>query len=296
MFMEPKGDLANFRTLGEIAEDHLPAAAQAVANLLLTEWNGEGLWQVRSTSAAAYIGIELRHAVSPGRSAYRWAENAGLTRNVDWISVSSDETRALLPNPVRMALVGSLIQGVTLDYLAGRTHGDLHLDNVVVGYENGRLSCPDRTYLIDLSAFELWAPLSRDIATLILSAIAPLARLGSPNPAAAAAALSRLVVGSKPVSSQLIPSTLARTVNSIKVATTRQIPSRLYRTWRRQYLLSLLAQSLIYTSYENVRSDGHWLYFLIAAHAARAALPRAISPAVSDSIERVSISAKGVGG
>jgi hypothetical protein len=156
-----------------------------------------------------------------------------------------------------------------LEYLEGSTHGDLHLDNVIIPWPDDSAPNIEHLRFIDLSAFNDSAPLTRDIATLILSCVSRSMRSGLD--ADKHESLISLLTDHDGKSANCLPEPLVDTVMKISQAADF-LPNHWKRKWHAQYLLSLQAQSLIYTSYDNVGEHSRRWFFRLAAHAAESFL------------------------
>ncbi|GAB3159725.1 hypothetical protein GCM10027290_65020 [Micromonospora sonneratiae] len=183
-----------------------------------------------------------------------------------WITIDGGDSAQPLPNPVAMVGDASLLEGIGLTYLVGLSHGDLHADNILARVsEDGTLRVHDAR-LIDLATFEAQASLSRNIATLVLSLVSEVVR--TPLRPGEDTKLIDLVLNpeNKTVKPQVAPY-VVEAVRDVYSAFRRVLPA--YQdSWRPQYLLSVVAQALIHTSYNDAGADGQWWYLRLAARAA----------------------------
>ena len=171
MFQEIAGSLQEVTPLSLLASSHRPAVLGETARLVLAEWNTRGPLQY-TTSASEYVRMELGDGLAATGPAHRWRDAAGLLdQGCDWIRTQEDQHFGVLPNPLILARPDSVISTVNVDYLAGNTHGDLHLANVLVPAPSRRGPRLAKIRLVDLSAYSGNAPLTRDIVTLMLSAL-----------------------------------------------------------------------------------------------------------------------------
>ncbi|MEU8820483.1 hypothetical protein [Actinoplanes sp. NPDC048796] len=257
MFLDSSSSLTAAVTLGQ-----LPGAARldggvATIRLVLGDWNSPNSRERRTSSVEQFLAAELRGVLDRGRSAYTWARDAGLIPDA-----RAGDVRAGLPDLARRFQLTSELAGA-VEFLAGRSHGDLHVDNIIVSRTpDGELDF-EGIRLIDLSAFDPRAPLSRDVAALLLSLIFPAVRSG------AVPSLVDALTSAAPATAT--PRTaLERVVNSVRLEAVKQVESRDQAMFHRQYLLSLIAQSVTYTSYDNAGEDGRLWYLRLGAAAAHA--------------------------
>lgn len=261
MFQELAGSPGNTRTLSALPFPQRVTACGATIQLILTGWNDVTEPESRSTTAGEYLRMELRNALEEGRSARLWAEGVGaFDVDAEWITCA--ESGVSGPNPVLMAQQGSAFDHLPLEYLSGFSHGDLHMDNVMVATGEPETLV---TRFIDLSGYEENAPLSRDVVTLLLSTIEPELRPGL-TPEAQAQLLDLVVHPQGNGWTHLWPAVVEPVQRVYSVI--GSIPVAWQVEWRLQYLLSLQAQALVHTSYEDVGPHGRWWFFRLAARAA----------------------------
>lgn len=264
-FQEIHFDLSEALPLALVDPEHRPAVATYAAELVLLDLNQER--RVGTAPTHHYLRTELRGALDPGHEVRARAERAGLLdREARWITFAGDDQSRILPNPVAMAMDGLIVAGHELNYLIGFCHGDYHQGNIlarVTAHGKPRL---DDTRMIDLNTFEAGAPISRDIATLALSLVKDVVR-GPLVPGADASLIALLL---NPEDTAVRPQVAPYVVEAVRgvYGAFRALPPSLQELWRPQYLLSVVAQALIHTSYEDAGPDGQWWYARLAAHAA----------------------------
>jgi biotin carboxyl carrier protein len=264
MFQEiADGSLLASRPLSDLPADQLVAACGRVARALLNGWNGPDP-EHRQIRVPAYLRAELADTLETGRSAWRWAGAIGLLdSDSDWITTPEDGVDHPLPNPYRLASKESLAKNVTIDYVFGRSHGDLHMDNVLVFWQPPQPPLPEKFHLIDLAAYSPEAPLTRDSVALMLSIVS---RDVPALPDDQQDALLDFVI----TPAKQIPSTFKGAIGAAVWAIYEpglRFAGSLLDEWRAQYLLSLLAAALLYTSFESVGPRGRWWFFRLAARA-----------------------------
>jgi hypothetical protein len=270
MFLGSSDSLANDKTLGELPNHLLMDCATATIRLILEEWNvGAKRW--KSATVAELAWLELRGALDKGRSAYDWTRRAGF-------SVVGPSTDAPLHFGDRSGPLASLLRRgseigrMNLRYVYGNTHGDLHLDNVIVPFMPDGVPDFERIRLIDLSGFSPSAPLTRDLATLLLSCVLRAIRAGITAAEASTLLDSLTSVRPTPGDSYRVHSLALSgaldVLYSLRSAALAHFEVDVRPALHSQYLVSLIAQALIYTSYGNVGHEWQEWYFQLAVSAA----------------------------
>jgi hypothetical protein len=157
-------------SLAELAPAVLPEACALVLGGLVGSWNDHRL-RLEAGTVATVLHEEVGGTFAAGGTVRRWAERAALLDiAVDWITLVGD--RRTFPNPVLLALGHTPYREVPVDVVRGRAHGDLHLLNVLVPLAaNGKALIPEFR-IIDLATACTSGCLTRDLLTLMLSAIA----------------------------------------------------------------------------------------------------------------------------
>ncbi|WP_328510687.1 hypothetical protein OG981_39440 [Streptomyces mirabilis] len=276
MFQEAAGDsLRDSAPLGSLDGEETDRVLAEVVRGLLTEWNGPAEERAQGAvpepvTASEFLRAELGDAWEGGGSVRAWGRGLGvLEPSPPW--VYSDGLR--LPNPYLMVAGGSAaLPDPSVRVLRGRAHGDLHLDNVIVSRWEKEVRA-DEYRLIDLCTFRDRAALGRDLATLLLSALVP--HIRHPLPPDQRHALLRFVVDPAATHrAEIVPKAAAR------VAAVRDTALRIMRerhwseSWELQFLLSLQAQALLFTSYTDLGDTGRTWCARLAAHAAGELLGR----------------------
>ncbi|WP_067798199.1 hypothetical protein [Actinomadura formosensis] len=269
MFQTVPGNLLDVTPLDGLVPEDMGKAAGKAARLVLQTWNrtrDESCLLRPRPTVHDYLTTELRGGLEPGRSARRWVDRR-LTPQAssDWIRIR-EEDGAILPNPVAAMRAGGLLGRLELDCLVGHSHGDLHTGNLLYDRRQSGASSVEEPWVIDLSHYERRAPLSRDIATLVLSIVSPHARAIDPG-SGQAQDLRMLVLDPSAPESPFLPSYVQDTVREIHRACDDALSPGDRDIWRRQYLLSVLAQAMVHLSYEDLK-PAHWWFFTLAAVAA----------------------------
>ncbi|MFE1073967.1 hypothetical protein ACFW5W_22445 [Streptomyces sp. NPDC058783] len=261
-FQSPAGDsLYDVDTLASLSGRELPDAVAYVTRWLLTGWNdGLQVRQTTPTNLSALLRGELGALVARGGSVLLYgARIEGLEPDTARLRIDGRD----LPNPLALAAGHPGLPDPALYLARGRAHGDLHPHNIMLPHREGRPRYEDFR-LIDLATFAEDAPLSRDVATLLLSALAP------EVPAEAARGddtLLRYLVRPHEDLSERIPPATSRLVRAVREVCAQAAEGGLYDVWNAQFLLSLVATGLRFSTYENLGDAGRWWYFRLAAHA-----------------------------
>ncbi|WP_329597529.1 hypothetical protein OIE43_15890 [Streptomyces pseudovenezuelae] len=150
--------------LGVVELDQLAQACETIWGEMLNGWTGDEYDSRRST-VAELLKCELGASFETDGWLRAWARDQGLLAPA-FLRLPGEDTP--LPNPWRLFDEKTPAAQVEIDYLVGRTHGDLHGENVLVPEHHGTVKAADFR-LIDLATYDATAPLSRDLATLLIS-------------------------------------------------------------------------------------------------------------------------------
>lgn len=157
-------DVAEGDPLGAVEPDRLFEACEVIWKKVLGEWTGPD-YESKHSTLADLLESELGDCFRTGGWLRDWARDRGLL--VPELLQLPDEDMPL-PNPWWLFAEDRPETQANLHYLVGRAHGDLHGDNVLVPVRKGRVLATG-FLLIDLATYERRAPLSRDLATLLMS-------------------------------------------------------------------------------------------------------------------------------
>ncbi|MFF3854101.1 hypothetical protein [Micromonospora sp. NPDC002575] len=271
MFQEPTSDFqettdddARVRGLDELDGEDLLAAFRAVLEAVLHEWNGvvpaPGRTgpPTRETTLGPYLERELR-AAGAWEKIHHAMSIFGFHSDAESLIIDSRP----LPNPLRAVGPTSPHHRQPVRFHAGFAHGDLHGGNVLVPCGADGRPRPERFSLVGLSAVDAEAPLTRDVAALLLATV--LRYVPSLSRDESEALIDYLV---HPQRGR--PGTLAGPVAELvriadEVGAAYAQPLAGPATWRRQARLSLIAQALTCTTFEDLRPDrGLWCLRLAA--------------------------------
>ncbi|MFF4144803.1 NACHT domain-containing protein [Streptomyces sp. NPDC001212] len=263
------GSLDDLCAMASLGND-LPAGCAYLTRWLLTEWNnGPGGGTSDHLPVGELLRQELGALVSRGGSALAYGSRlGGLEADTPWIKINGLD----LPNPLALAQADA--GHPKLDVMRGRAHGDLHLHNVLVPVREGRARF-EKFQLIDLATFSQNAPLSRDVATLLLSAVEPTVR---EQPTEEGDALLHYLVRPHEDSLRQIKPATKDIVQTVRDTCEEIFAGGLYDLWHRQFLLSLIVTGLQGSTYENMGDGGRWWCFRLAARAGGELLQRLGTP------------------
>ncbi|MEU6657951.1 hypothetical protein [Streptomyces sp. NPDC046821] len=150
--------------LGKVDPDRLANACKTIWRRMLLGWTGDE-YDSEPTTVAGLLTRELGDGFKTGGWLHSWARTRGLL-TPDLLELPGESEP--LPNPWRLFAEGTPATRRKIHCLVGRTHGDLHGDNVLVPVYDGIVEA-DHFRLIDLATYDGRAPLSRDLATLLIS-------------------------------------------------------------------------------------------------------------------------------
>jgi hypothetical protein len=277
------GSLRDCAAMSTLTDDARTQTCHTVAQGLLRDWNGT-TYSLASGTAAEYLTTELREAFASGGSLRQRAATARLLDSVTprpatsldsvtprpatsldsapaWITTAEDGP---VPNPFAMATPHSLVRDVSTQFLVGRTHGDLHLDNVLVP-TTADGPRPTEYKLVDLSTFARSAPLARDQAMLALSLLAR--DVGDLPRRQQDALIAFVLTGQDAQRKHLTPAT-ADALHAIRGAGEQFTrPAGLIDAWRAQFLLSIQATAMLNLTFDSLPPATRWWFFRLASRA-----------------------------
>ncbi|MEU3200284.1 hypothetical protein [Streptomyces sp. NPDC006996] len=264
MFQEIAGDsLRDTIPAGVLDSEESARVAEQVVRGILREWNGPGLEHAvpEEVTVSAFLRRELDDVWTGGGSLHAFGRSLEvLEPSPPWLY--TDGSR--LPNPYLMVEGDqSALPDPTVRVLRGMGHGDLHLDNILVPMKE-KVAQADDYRLIDLCTFDRKTDLGRDAATLLLSALVPHVRHEQP-PDQRKALLRFIVDPDARHRARIVPEAV-RQVEAV-CATARAAMSRRRDAWDVQFLLSLTAGALRFTTYTGIGAAGRRWFARLAAHA-----------------------------
>ncbi|MDX3753144.1 hypothetical protein [Streptomyces sp. AK08-02] len=273
MFQEVAGgSLRDVAPAGSLPRQEQNQVVEAVVRGLLAEWNEAALRHavpVRMT-VSEFLHGELGDVWTGGGSLQAFGRDLRLfAPSPPW--VYSDGMR--LPNPYLLVKGGHpAFADPTVPVLRGLGHGDLHLDNILVPSLE-KVVQPHKYLLIDLCTFSGEADLGRDVATLLLSALLPHVNHPQELPPDQRHALLRFVVDpDADHRADIVPGAATR-VAAVR-DTARAAMAGWEDPWDLQFLLSLTAAALRFTTYTKISEAGRTWFARLAAHAGGEVLAR----------------------
>ncbi|MEU4693855.1 AAA family ATPase [Actinoplanes sp. NPDC023714] len=257
----------------------LGEACETVVRSILLEWNDLDRWSAPVIPADDFLREVASWTCQPGGPLYRWLqrEEPGLL---------DQDRRSLpggLPNPVHLARSGDALADLEIRAFRGRSHGDLHTDNILIPKADDPRFADFR--LIDFSTYRDDGLLAFDPAYLICSILAHrIGRLpddGGP--------LIELMLGGDGGRSADFPHDVREAVFRIAGACRESALARGWNEdeWDPNLLLALTGTALIYAGRNLATGVEARRWFLrFAAHAAAAALDRLRARSSGARVER----------
>ncbi|OLF11164.1 hypothetical protein BLA60_14360 [Actinophytocola xinjiangensis] len=233
--------------LGTVELDQLAEACEVVWNTILDRWAGPGYDSERST-LAELLACELGDSFRPGGWLHDWAQANDLLVPA-FLDLEGEESP--LPNPWRLFDEDLPTTRAEIHYLVGRTHGDLHGDNVLIPVRNGSIR-PADFRLIDLATYDARAPLSRDLATQLMSLC--WREIGASSERSQEAFLVYLVNDYRDeLLDGRMPGDVRKVIDALREPALRFVIQNEWNQehWHRQLKVSLLAQAMLHTAYSS---------------------------------------------
>jgi hypothetical protein len=220
--------------------DSFAAICGGIIRGVLADWAGAP--SVEYFSVPDYIRAHLTYRLGPGKPL------AELLRS------GADDVLTLLRDE-------SLTSGITIAAPVGRSHGDLHVENVLVRLRPQ--AARDDYRLIDLANHELAAPLARDPAHLLLHMVNRSLQWLGPGEREA---LREVLLDPASRRADQLPSWLGKTISGIYQAGEEWIEeSGFGPDWRRNRPLSVYAAALmVYVRRSTQPDERAWLASLAA--------------------------------
>lgn len=255
MFQGIAGDGVPCVSLGELPDEFKAPACAAVLAEILGRWNSAG-FKAETVRASEFLRGQL--TIATGGTIKAWARPAGLLDvDVPWITLGTGTT--VYPNPVLMA--SGRMPGHDPEFTAvlGRTHGDLHGLNVLIPLDYNGSPRVEEFWLIDLAGSEETGSIMRDPVQLMLSVAA--AGIGALSPQRRGDLIDAIVRSG----GRTGPEVEFAVVSGVRSAVWPMAGSGGGRT---QYLLTVLALALWFTSFERLSPAARWWLVQLAAEAA----------------------------
>ena len=256
-FQEFAGDMhPDCRPLSTFGPNTLAHVAPGLARSLFVDWNEA---RIRTRAYASVRKALQAEAGQDTGSVLRWTAPIS-PADTRWIILDEQ----VMPNPVSLMAGHWPNADRRVDVLVGHTHGDLHLQNILVTMDEDTESLKT-FWLIDLATYSADASLTSDPVRLILSVVAQ--QLGALDDRHHQKLLNAVM---KPweVHSREQPQALVTSVYRTLETAVLQARSGWSGEYRKQYHLSILAQALTFTTFERLGRH-RWWFFRLAALAAR---------------------------
>jgi hypothetical protein len=149
------------------------------------------------------------------------------------------------------------------DVVVGRTHSDLHDLNVLLR-QRGDDHWIDTFVLVDLMTYDPGSQLGRDLVRLLLSVTGR--RLPDLSEPERTLLLSAFV---RPDETLDLPAFAVDPLRAIYQTAATELSRAGREVWRQQFLLSLVAQGMVMTTFENFDPALRWWFFRLSGYAAR---------------------------
>jgi tetratricopeptide (TPR) repeat protein len=251
--------------LGTVQLGQLADACEVVWGEILVEWAGRGYDSEQST-LADLLACELGDSFRAGGWLRDWAQQHDLLVPA-FLELPDEE--APLPNPWRLFAEDSPATRGEIHCLVGRAHGDLHGDNVLVPVHDGTVQ-PAGFRLIDLATYDARAPLSRDLAALLVSLCWREIGAGSPNSRKTFLAYLERDYRDGGLDDGM-PGDVRKVIDALREPALRFVVGTGWdpEHWHRQLKVSLLAQAMLHSAYTSGTPDARRLCSRLAARLTR---------------------------
>ncbi|MCF2126078.1 hypothetical protein L1I79_06435 [Strepomyces sp. STD 3.1] len=263
--------------LGKVGIDQRADVCKTIWRRTLLGWTGAD-YDSELTTVAALLMCELGDGFKTDGWLYGWARRRGLL-TPDFLQLPGEVEP--LPNPWRLFAEHMPATQRSIHCLVGRTHGDLHGDNVLIPQYDGIVDA-DRFRLIDLATYDPRAPLSRDLATLLISLC--WREIGESSPDSQSTFLTYLENDKRDKRlDDGMPGRVRKIIDALRepalkfVVDKRGDPEQ----WHRQLKVSLLAQAMLHTAYTSGTPDARRWCARLAGRLTRILLRPVDSPTVS---------------
>nr|WP_128137234.1 hypothetical protein [Micromonospora provocatoris] len=264
--------------LGSVEPGQLATVCRVVWSEILGRWAGKDYDSEHSTVADLLL-LELGDSFLPGGWLYEWARGRGLLAPA---FLELPDEVAPLPNPWRLFADKPPAMHGQIHYVVGRSHGDLHGGNILLPTRNGVLR-PAKFRLIDLATYNRRAPLSRDLAALLVSL--SWQQVGASSARIREALLTYLERDhGDPDLRGIVPSEVRKIIDALRDPTLQFLLDKGWDEchWHRQLKVSLLAQAMLHSAYDSGTADARRWCARLASRLARLLNP--VEPSVGPSV------------
>jgi hypothetical protein len=241
----------------DIDADGFARTCGEVVEVILRKWVGHP-YTPKEVGVTEFLGAHLgKHLTDPGRLLGHVREHPGRTIVLE---PGSDP----LPNPFALATGSFFSTEPRIRVFSGRSHGDLHSDNVLV-VARPRVDSR-KFFLIDLAGYEDDGPVTRDPVHFVLHLIAHNLH---EVPKHQDKLIDLLLDPNDKLAPDLLPPWLVKTVTAVHSAGNRWAASnRMKKEWRTQTYLSLVGCALRCLGRKSTREEDKRWFLLLAAKAA----------------------------
>lgn len=231
-----------------------------VVSGILNGWTGPPRIAEQRFTVARFLRRHVLDQMEPGGRLH------ALSQRYPGDEIDVPGEAAPLPNPFALARGAYYGDAALLPALVGRTHGDLHTDNVLVRV---RPAIDGRDFhLIDLALYEQDGPVTRDPVHMVLYILAR--RMDTISPAQQARIIEALLDPGQR-DRRLLPGWIAEIIGEVDRAFLAWLKGTgLHREWRQQRLLSLAGCALLFLGRTSTRPHDHDWFLRLAARAAGA--------------------------
>ena len=248
------GGSAEWRPLADVPAEHIPAACAFLTRSLIAEWNPR--FGVQKVGIVDF----LRREIGVEGSVRRHLEAPETLPSTLWLRSDQDPP---LPSPLPLIGPESLFGDALVDVVVGRVHSDLHDLNVLLRQRDDN-HWIDTFVLVDLMTYDPAGQLGRDLVRLLLSVTGR--RLPDLSERQRTLLLSAFV---RPDETRDLPSFAIDPLYAIYQTAAAELSRAGREVWRQQFLLSLIAQGMVMTTFESFTPTVRWWYFRLAGYAAR---------------------------
>ncbi|MET7717384.1 AAA family ATPase [Streptomyces sp. NPDC005407] len=269
MFMDiARGGIGRMKLLTTFIKSPLaPAACGSVVDSLLREWNPD--CGTEALSVAEMLEPRLGARLVDDSGLHKALETAlpGLwSTDLAWLRLPDG---TVVPNPLALARGHEAFADPELDVFVGKSHGDLHGDNIAYPHTVTEADLGS-FLLLDLDYFASPVALSHDPANLLLTVAGHwFDALGPPL----RDELLRFLADPDQDSTGSLPPRLHDTLDQILQAGAAWADGLGWADeWRQSMRLSLMACGLVFAGWETADSERLWWYVRLSAAAADAFL------------------------
>ncbi|MFE9107888.1 AAA family ATPase [Actinomadura geliboluensis] len=233
--------------LGAVELSQLADVCKQVWEKTLHGWTKHAFAR-RASTVAELLRWELGDSTQARTWMHDWADERGLLTPA---LLRLPDENAPLPNPWRMLDVNVPEGRTKIHYLVGRTHGDLHGDNVLVPMFDETFYA-EEFRLIDMATYHPEGPLSRDPAALLVSLCSR--EIGfSSSDSVQEASLAYLEHDRRAARlCDTIPAEIRNVIDALREPTREFAREAGWEAdWHKQLKVSLLAEAMLHSAYES---------------------------------------------